>query len=409
MGRLVAHTNVYMKYRDLNIQTQREAPNNARTEGFAFLVRAGYLTRENAPTQLGEYALDHLRQLSQDTSFLDKLSIATIRSEEETFFPIASGSVEVAHCPNCKYTEQIELAQFAKPVGTTGGSPLPLEKILTPDCHTIEALATFLGISKEKTAKALMYTRVADGKSVFVVVRGDMQLSEAKLKQHVGEIRLATVEEIERSGAAPGYASPIRLKDSLIVVDDVIAQSPNLVAGANEVGYHLKNTNYGRDYTAEIVADLVQMRDGDACKNCGQPLSILAAVELAIRSEYLFEYILLALAETHHDAKGLTLPHPASPFDVYLMHVPGKELDTRAKADEIYNNLRDEAIPVLFDNRDERAGVKFNDADLIGCPIRVTVGEKALKEGMVELKPRTQKDNQLISLEAVAKKIKSLL
>jgi prolyl-tRNA synthetase len=406
---LVAPTNVYMKYRDLNIQTQREAPNNARTEGFAFLVRAGYLTREGVPTQFGEYTLNHLRQLSQDASFLDRLSIPGIRSNQEIFFPIPSGSVEVAHCANCQYTERIELAQFAKPVGTTHELPLPLEKILTPDCHTIEALATFLGIPKEKTAKALMYTRVADGKSVFVVVRGDMQLSEAKLKQHVGEIRLATVEEIERSGAAPGYASPIRLKDALIVVDDLIPQSPNLVAGANEVGYHFKNTNYGRDYAAEIVADLVQVRVGEACKNCGQPLSILSAVELAIRSEYFFENILLALAETHHDAKGLTLPHPTAPFDVYLMHVPGKELDTRAKADEIYNHLQNETVPVLFDNRDERAGVKFNDADLIGCPIRVTVGEKALKEGMVELKPRTQKDNQLISLEAVAEKIKSLL
>jgi prolyl-tRNA synthetase len=398
-----------MKYRDLNIQTQREAPNNARTEGFACLVRAGYLTRENVPTQLGDYAIDHLHQLNHDPAFLNRLSLPTIHSDQDIFFPIASGSVEVAHCPNCKYTERIELSQFAKPIGTTRESPLPLEKILTPDCHTIEALANFLGIPKEKTAKALMYTRLIDGKFVFVVVRGDMQLSEAKLEQYVGEVRLATAEEVERSGAAPGYASPIGLQDTLIVVDDLIPQLPNLVAGANEVGYHLKNMNYSRDYAAEIVGDLVQMRDGDACKNCGQPLSILSAIELAIRSEYMFENILLALAETHHDVKGLTLPHPAAPFDIYLMHAPGKELDTRAKADEIYNSLQQAGISVLFDNRDERAGVKFNDADLIGSPIRVTVGEKALKEGMVELKPRTEKENQLVLIEAVAEKIKSLL
>ena len=105
-----------MKYRDLNIQTQREAPNNARTEGFAFLVRAGYLTRENIPTQLGEHALNHLRDLSNDPSFLSHLSLPTIGNDNETFFPIASGSIEVAHCPACKYTERLELARFAKTV-----------------------------------------------------------------------------------------------------------------------------------------------------------------------------------------------------------------------------------------------------------------------------------------------------
>jgi prolyl-tRNA synthetase len=229
-----------------------------------------------------------------------------------------------------------------------------------------------------------------------------MQLSEAKLKQHVGEIRVATAEEIERSGAAPGYASPIRLKDTLIVVDDLIPSSPNLVAGANEAGYHLRNTNYGRDYVAEIVADLIQAKAGDACINCENQLSVLPAVSLATRNRFDFENILLALAEAHHDPKGLTLPHPAAPFDVYLMQVPGKELDTRASAEEIYNALQNADISVLFDDRDERAGVKFNDADLIGCPIRITVGEKALKEGMVELKPRKEKENRLIPLASLS-------
>ena len=397
-----------MKYRDLNIQTQREAPNNARTEGFSFLVRAGYLTRENVATQLGEYALNQLRDLSLDPSFLTHLSLPVMSSENETFFPITSGSLEVVHCPNCGYTERLELASFAKaPLPTE--DELPLEKVLTPDCHTIEALADFLSVPKAKTAKALMYTRTADNKFVFAVVRGDMQLSEAKLKQHVGEIRLAATEEIARSGAAAGYASPIGLKDALIVVDDLIPQSQNLVAGANEDGYHLRNTNYGRDYTAEIVQDLVQAAERDACRNCGKSLSVMPADSLATRSEFHLENILLALAETHHDAKGLTLPHPAAPFDVYLMHVPGKELDTHAKAEELYNTVQSAGIAVLFDGRDERAGVKFNDADLIGCPFRVTVGEKALKEGMVELKQRKEKDNQPVPVEDIVKRIKSCL
>ena len=388
-----------MKYRDLNIQTQREAPNNARTEGFAFLVRAGYLTRENVPTQLGEHALDHLRALSSDSSFISHLSLPTIGTDNETFYPIPSGVVEVVHCSNCNYTERLELARFAK-TPLPQEEELPLEKVLTPDCHTIEALANFLGVPKEKTAKALMYTRVADNRFVFVfvIVRGDMQLSEAKLRQHTGDVRVATAEEIERAGAAAGYASPIGLKDAVIVVDDLIPQSSNLVAGANEAGYHFKNTNYGRDYSAEVVEDLVQAKAGDVCKNCGNPLSLLPAIDLATRKELKFENILLALAETHHDAKGLTLPQPAAPFDVYLMHVPGKEMDTHAKAEEIYDILKRVGVSVLFDDREERAGVKFNDADLIGCPLRITVGEKALKEGMVELKPRKEKEYHLISL-----------
>ena len=397
-----------MKYRDLSIQTQREAPNNARTEGFSLLVRAGYLTRENSPTLLGEHTLAHLRNLSGDASLIETLALPVIGNEDEIFFPLPFGPIDVAHCPICHYTERLELAQFKK-VPFSTEDELPLEKVLTPDCHTIEALADFLDMPKEKTAKALMYTRLTDNRFIFVVVRGDMQLSEEKLKKQVGDSRPAMAGEIERSGAAAGYASPIGLQDAFIVVDDLIVQSKNLVAGANETGSHLKNTNYERDYSAEVVADLVQAKAGDICKNCGSPLSVSSAVHLATRKEYDLENLLLALAETHHDAKGLTLPFPAAPFDVYLMHIPGKEMDTRAKAEEIYQGLQNAGISVLFDNRDERAGIKFNDADLIGCPFRVTVGEKALKEGMVELKPRKEKDNQLVPIETTIDSIKSLL
>ena len=389
-----------MKYRDLQIQTQREAPNNARTEGFAFLVRAGYLTRENIPTKLGEYTLGHLRKIGDKA--LNTLSIA--RNEKETFFPIATGNIEIAHCPSCKYTEQVEFAQFEK-TALPQGEELPLEKVSTPDCNTIESLANFLNISRQQTAKALMYTRVSDNKFIFIVVRGDMQLSEEKLKDKVGDVRVATEEEILSVGAVPGYASAIGLKDALIVVDDLIPESQNLVAGANESGYHLMNTNYGRDYSAEIVADLVQAQEGDACIECGNPLSVLSVIDLT--NDPL--NILLALAESHHDEKGLTIPHPAAPFDVYLMHIPGKEMDTRAKAEEIYNELNSAGIVALFDDRDERAGVKFNDADLIGCPVRVTVGEKGLKDGMVELKPRTESDRQLVPIDEIIQKVNSIL
>lgn len=393
-----------MKYTNLKIQTQREAPNNARTEGFAFLVRAGYLSRENEILPLGKEAISHLQKLSSDPSFLFHLSLPLISNDHETYFPLSTGNREIIHCADCKYTERLELAQFKK-TALPREDKLPLEKVLTPDCSTIESLANFLNVPKEKTAKALMYTRTSDGQFIFIVTRGDTQLSEAKLKNLVGDVRAATADEIVNAGAVAGYASPIGLKNALIIVDDLVAQSQNLVAGANDAGYHFKHTNYPRDYSAEIVTDVTEAKAGDACVHCGNPLSESTAISLSENSEFHFENILLALAETHHDEKGLTFPKSAAPFDVYLMHIPGKTTNTLEKAEEIYNSMQSAGISVLFDDRDERAGVKFNDADLIGCPMRVTVGEKAFQNGMVELKQRKEKENQLVALEKIIEEL----
>lgn len=396
-----------MKYTDLKIQTQREFPNNARTQGFGWLVRAGYVTRENELLPLGEQVVQRLQTLSEDPAFVAKTGLKILKMKTGSAFALSTGELEVAHCPACGYASLLATAKFKK-------TPLPreeerpLEKISTPECNTIEALANLLNIPKEKTAKALMYTRKAGGKFVFVVVRGDMQLSEAKLEDIVGEVKLADAESISKSGAEPGYASPIGLKDALIIVDDLIPQSHNLVAGANEAGYHLLNTNCPRDYQAEIVEDLVLAKAGDACIECGSPLEILAAIPMGTNFDLFLENWMLAIAETHHDDKGLTLPASTAPFDVYLMHVPGKTLDTKAKAEEIYNSLQNAGMSVLFDDRDERAGVKFNDADLIGCPIRVTVGEKGLQNGMVELKKRNQQQTELIALDQITNINKTL-
>jgi len=401
-----------MKYQNLHIQTQREFPNNARTQGFGWLVRAGYLTRENEILPLGRQMISRLEDLSTDPAFFSYLNFPIIHNERETFFAsfdttqgrLSIGSTEVVHCDSCKYTERLELAQFKK-TPFSQEEQLPVEKVLTPECSTIESLANFLNIPKEKTAKALMYIRTSDNQFVFVVVRGDMQMSEAKLRNTVGDIRMATAEEITNVGAAAGYASPVGLKNEIIVVDDLIPQSQNLAAGANETGYHLLNTNCGRDYSPAIVADLIQAKAGDVCVNCDNSLSAFATLHLATRLKFNFENILLALAEIHHDDKGLIFPKSVAPFDVYLMQIAGKQLDTRAKAEEIYNDLQVAGISVLFDDRDERAGVKFNDADLIGCPIRITVGEKALQNGMVELKSRKEKENKLVALEKIIEEI----
>jgi prolyl-tRNA synthetase len=331
-----------------------------------------------------------------------------VKSKTEFFFVLPTGPLEIVHCQACQYTERLGLAKFKK-MSPPPEPELPLEKLSTPDCSTIESLANFLQVPREKTAKALMYTRIADSRFVFIVIRGDMQLSEEKLAHLTGPVRAATGEEILKSGAVPGYASPIGLRDALILADDLIPQSQNLAAGANEAGFHFKNSNFPRDYTAGIVADLAQAASGDSCIECGSPLAIHSALSLAADSDFNFGNILLALAETHRDDKGLCLPKFAGPFDVYLMHVPGKQIDTAAKAGEIFNQLQSRGISTLFDDRDERAGVKFNDADLIGCPFRITVGEKTLQNGMVELKPRLEKENQIIPLEDLISHLGTLL
>ncbi len=352
--------------------------------------------------------LEELAQKTAPAEFFAALELPIIAGEGgEFFYGISGGRTEVLQCAECHYAARREIARSRKAAPPVE-APEPIEKVETPDSNTIEALARFLGIPKENTAKALMYTRKADGKFIFVVVRGDMQLSEAKLMEQVGEVRLATLDEIKAAGAAPGYASPIGLTGAVIAVDDLIPLSPNLAAGANEAGFHFKNTNYGRDYTAEIVADLSMPEDGAPCPDCGSPLSMVNAELLADANGYRLEQIIAAVAEAHHDERGLTLPAAAAPFDVSLLYLPGKDLDTRGQAEKLYETWQNAGLAVLFDDRDERAGVKFADADLIGCPVRATVGERGMKDGMVELKARLRGANHLVPFGSALLSIHSL-
>lgn len=399
-----------MRYRELKIETLRQKPSNAQTDGYAFLIRAGYILREGETTLLGRQAMLRMQELYQKSSdFFAELGLPVIESEsQEIYFSIPTGSLDILFCPACHYSDRRDIAYFKKQA-LPPEPALPIEKVSTPDCNTIESLTRFLGIPKEKTAKALMYTRLLDDRFVFVAIRGDMQLSEEKLKKLVGDVRPATAAEIARSGAVAGYASPVGLVNGLIIVDDLIPRSYNLAAGANEPGYHLKNTNYERDYQAEITADVVMANAGNACPNCGTALVADRSELLFDATGFRFEKIMYALADVYHDDKGLTLPVAAAPFDVYLMQLPGKEIDTLSKAEEVYTNLQSKGFSVLFDDRAERAGVKFNDADLIGCPVRVTVGEKNLNDGMVELKTRKSTENLLVSPAELSQLILSIL
>lgn len=342
-------------------------------------------------------------------------------------FISAKGNVPYIRCPQCGYLDTQDFAQRTK-TALPAEDALPLEKIATPDAHTIEALANFLEIPKEKTAKAVFMV-ADDARLVFAILRGDMDVSEAKLNAALGSsvLRPATDQEILAAGAVPGYASPVGIENVLVVVDDLIPNSANLVAGANETGYHLRNVNYGRDYEAQIVADIALTQTGDACPKCETPVSQVNGVELVSHAAanplknatYTAENgkgqpiwsaswtldlgrTLAAVAESHHDDYGLMFPPAVTPYDIHLVWLPGKTIDTRGEADDLYLNLTNIGFTVLYDDRDARAGEKFTDADLIGCPVRITVGEKALKENCVEIKLRSEKDRALVELDDIA-------
>jgi prolyl-tRNA synthetase len=314
---------------------------------------------------------------------------------------LPGGGIDLLRCPECGYAARADLAA-AKKLPTAPERHLPIRRISTPNCTTIEALAEFLGISTEKTAKALLYVRPTDQQLVLAVIRGDMQISERKLRLTVGDVQLASSDQITASGAVPGYASPVGLHGIHVAVDDLIPKSFNLVAGANEFGFHLENTNLGRDYEAQSIGDLTLAHAGDACANCETALVAGSGILLADDRGYHFESILHALAEAHHDEKGLCLPLGAAPFDVYLMHIPTKTEDTKGAAAEVCGQLEAEGITVLWDDREERAGVKFNDADLIGCPFRATIGARYLRNRMVEFKNRADGKVQTMKMGNLA-------
>jgi prolyl-tRNA synthetase len=388
--------------------------------------------------------------LERATALCRRLGVEVIRARsgfeqdglkpEGLYFVVDHGSQAVLRCPKCAYAAIQPVAGQAKP-GPESEAPLALEEISTPDCPTIESLARFLDIPASRTAKALMFTfhsqTTRRKEFLFVVVRGDTTLSMAKLQRAVGPglIEPATVREIQAAGAEPGYASPIGLKRVRVLVDDWVTTSPNLAAGANKAGFHVRNSNFGRDYKAQQVLDLVEPGPGDPCPHCGEAMDGIHA-ELLVQLKFtppiadgplystedgstarvwhaqlVFDLgrSLAAIAESHHDAHGITFPAEVAPYDVHLVWVPGKKMDTRPAADELYDALEAAGLEVLYDDREERAGVKFNDADLIGCPVRVTAGERALEQGMVEVKLRTAGETQSVETGEAVKTVRALL
>ncbi len=335
------------------------------------------------------------------------------------------------------YYANAEVANFTKSI-PEAEEALQLEEVETPNTKTIEDLAKFLNIPKSKTAKAVfMVATMVEGQDkseqfVFAVIRGDMDVNLIKLANvtQAKALRPATEDEIRKVGAEPGYGSPIGVKDCLIVVDDVIPQSANLVAGANKEGYHYLNTNVNRDYKADILADIALAQDGDTAPDGKGTLKAVRGVEVGNIFKLGIRYtsnmgatyadqdgnnvpvvmgsygigvgrLLACIAEEYHDDNGLKLPIVVAPYQVHLVGLKGAD----DEVEQLYADLLKEGFEVLFDDRDERPGVKFNDADLMGVPIRLTVSKRSLDNGGVEYKLRREDDREIVAMDDIMARI----
>lgn len=347
------------------------------------------------------------------------------------------GEDTILTCDECGYMANRQIARFEK-TPLPDETLMPTEKVATPEMKTIRALAEYLEVPEKKTAKAVFlmasYPNEDEEKFVFAVLRGDMDLNETKLSNALKarSLRPATDAEIRGVGAVPGYASPVGLEDAIVVVDDLVPESPNLVAGANEEGYHLLNVNYGRDFSAEIVTDIAVAEAGHPCPRCGSALHTSRGIEVGNIFKLGTEFsepggakfldqngeerpvimgsygigsgrLLASVAEEHHDEHGLMWPITVTPYEVHLVVLRGGEVE----ADDLYRLLQAQGVEVLYDDRDESPGVKFNDADLIGVPLRITVSERSLTRGGVELKRRSEDDRVIVAMERILERVES--
>ncbi len=340
-------------------------------------------------------------------------------------------------CPSCGYAANRQVAAFRKDAGASE-EPLPLEEVATPNTHTIAALASLLEIPASRTAKAAFF--VAGERLIFAVIRGDMEVNETKLINAIGaaELRPARADELERAGIVAGYASPIGVSGVTVVADDLVARSPNLVAGANKAGYHLRNTNIPRDYQPAIVTDIASANEGAPCPVCGSSLQLVRGVEVGnifklgtkysegLDATYLDEHgeshhivmgcygigvgrLMGCVAESCRDEKGLIWPITLAPFTVYLVGLDLDNDDIRRATEEVYEQLQEAGIDVLYDDRRERAGVKFNDADLIGLPLRVTVSRRTVAASAAEFKERSSSETRNVPLTEVVAEVRSTI
>jgi len=350
-------------------------------------------------------------------------------------FMVASEAGEdyVVVCPQCGYAANIEKAgvRARDPEQPDPADPLEREEFHTPGRKTIAEVAEFTGLPETSQMKSLVM--VADGKPVLALLRGDHQLSEAKLSgvlSSTGEVRAAHPAEIQEwFGASAGSLGPVGVKNMRVLADSALQGRRNMIAGANKDDYHLRNVTPGRDFTAEFH-DLRQASTGDGCASCGTAIEVRKTIEVGHIFKLGYKYsesmglrvldpggkeiapimgsygigierILSSAVEQHHDKDGMILPAPIAPFTVVVTPVNSTDAGQREAAEKIYRQCLDKGLDALLDDRDERPGVKFKDADLIGIPWRIVVGKK-LPQGVVELVDRRTRKSTEVSVDTVA-------
>ncbi|AKN33001.1 prolyl-tRNA synthetase [Clostridium carboxidivorans P7] len=371
-------------------------------------------------------------------SIYHKCRIDSIKTNSLRFFikhPL--GEEHVVCCESCGYKEDLEIATCTLQTEEEDDMK-PMNKISTPDTRTIDELASLFNTTPEYFVKTIIYK--INNKIVAVMVRGDREVNETKVKNRIGHVvsfELADEETVRYATSAEiGFAGPINLKCDTLLVDEEITRMRNFMVGANDTGYHYECVNYERDFTG-TVGDFKKITEKDKCPVCGNSINIENAMGLGqimnlkttysenmnavfldklgkskpmsiINASINIDRLLALIVEQNHDKNGIVWPKSVAPYEVIVIAAVFKNEEQMKTAENIYNKLKSLGIDVLLDDRDERAGVKFKDADLIGAPIRITVG-KRISDGKVEFKLRNNDNVEDIDIDDIEEKVLSEL
>ena len=344
------------------------------------------------------------------------------------------GEDDVVFCNCCDYAANIEKAPSTVEVAEKE-ELLQVEEVETPNTKTIEELVNFFNTSEKKFAKTIIFN--ADGKMVAVMIRGDREVNEVKVSNALGgvvNLDMASAEEVYAATSAKvGFAGPVGLKVDQLLVDEEVSKMYNFIVGANKTGFHLKNINYGRDFEG-TVGDFRNITAGEKCPSCGGQITIARGTEVghifklgtkyseAMKATFIDESgkeqpfvmgcygigvtrTMASVIEQHNDDNGIIWPLSIAPYHVSVIPVNVKDEEQVRIAEKLYNSLQELGVEVLMDDRNERAGVKFKDSEIMGIPMRVTVGKK-INEGLVEFRLRTEQDNELVKIEDVLDRVK---
>ncbi len=352
-------------------------------------------------------------------------------SGSHEFMVIAdSGEAEIVYCNECDYAANVEKAELHV-IEAPAEDQKPVEEVKTPDCKTIADVCAYLQLPVDKSVKAVAFN--SEKGLILCFVRGDHEVNEIKVINTVGvnEVEMAEESMLTEAGTVGGYMGPVGIdpKKAIVIVDSTVMKMHNICCGANKEGYHLLNVNPGRDFTPAYVADIRLIQEGDPCPHCGGKVSKARGIEVgqvfklytkyseAMHATFLDENgkekpmvmgcygvgvsrTMAAAIEQNNDKDGMIWPVAIAPYEVLVVPVNTKDQASTEKAEEIYSELQRAGIETVIDDRNERPGVKFKDADLIGYPLRVVVGPKTLAEGKLEVKIRRTGEVQMLPLDS---------